>query len=467
MSHTQQNDTAEANAPHVAQRALASESTPAKKKYGPDLLYASVVQPFDEVRHPLGKEMDGRCVGPMPVDAFFDKCVPATEEPLPDVSDNPFVKVPRDGAESSRYDPSIAAIQGCMPPLQAVNTTTKGDTVNNVKLKTDISIYNRVDGVAPTDRTMELWMESKANKDGAAFQDPRDDTEELRLSAIKNGSFTPATVPPIQNGINDTLFNRLVVMAAVKTFGGLLRRQGHVLFLTKALCIKYGHSVQISEAFTMRFIASHTSIPVPKVYCAFVHKGCTYIMMERIGGTMLADALHSLPGDSKERIFGQLRSMVNEMRELPAPRPGVSNVVGGPVYDRRFPGPLLRIGPFSSIHEFHLFLRHGLEPTEGCYAEIGDMMRLQDQPWPMPVFTHGDLSRFNILVRGDRVVGIIEWETAGWFPTYWEYSMAYQAWWPAHPYNEFWRDVMERFLSRPMEKELAMECTRVRYFGDF
>jgi hypothetical protein len=73
--------------------------------------------------------------------------------------------------------------------------------VNNVKLKTDISIYNRVDGVAPPDRTdfsrMELWMEFKVNKDGAPFQDPRDDTEESRLSAIKEGSFTPATVEAI------------------------------------------------------------------------------------------------------------------------------------------------------------------------------------------------------------------------------------------------------------------------------
>ncbi|KAF8553336.1 hypothetical protein OG21DRAFT_1510268 [Imleria badia] len=53
--------------------------------------------------------MDGRWVGAMPVDAFFDKCVPVTEEPLPDLSDNPFAKVPSDGAESSRYDPFVSS----------------------------------------------------------------------------------------------------------------------------------------------------------------------------------------------------------------------------------------------------------------------------------------------------------------------------------------------------------------------
>ena len=91
----------------------------------------------------------------------------------------------------------IAAIEGWMPHLQAVNTSTKADTVNNLNLKQDISIYNRVEGVAPPDRTdfsrMELWMEFKTNNNGAAFQDPRDDTEEARLLAIEKGSFTPDT----------------------------------------------------------------------------------------------------------------------------------------------------------------------------------------------------------------------------------------------------------------------------------
>ncbi|KAF8553900.1 hypothetical protein OG21DRAFT_1509533 [Imleria badia] len=141
--------------------------------------------------------MNGRWLGAMPVVGFFDKCIPATEEPLPDLPNNPFGAVPTDGAESTRYDPFIAAIAGWMPHLHAVNTSTKGDTVNNVKLKTDISIYSRVDGVTPPDRTdfsqMELWMEFKAKNDGAPFQDPRNDTDEARLLAIEEGSFTPDT----------------------------------------------------------------------------------------------------------------------------------------------------------------------------------------------------------------------------------------------------------------------------------
>lgn len=49
------------------------------------------------------------------------------------------------------------------------------------------------------------------------------------------------------------------------------------------------------------------------------------------------------------------------------------------------------------------------------YPEVGEseMIRLQDQPWPMPVFTHGDLGSLNILVRGDDIVRIVDRETAG------------------------------------------------------
>ncbi|KAI5455828.1 hypothetical protein BGZ63DRAFT_340010, partial [Mariannaea sp. PMI_226] len=68
------------------------------------------------------------------------------------------------------------------------------------------------------------------------------------------------------------------------------------------------------------------------------------------------------------------------------------------------------------------------------------------------VLTHGDLSSLNILVRGDEVVGVVEWETAGWFPSYWEYTCAENV----NPLNTFYADEVDRFLT-PMPNELKME----------
>ena len=79
-----------------------------------------------------------------------------------------------------------------------MNTSTKEDTANKLKLKPDVSLYNRVEGVAPPSKTnfaqMELWIEFKTNSSGVAFRDPEDTTEEARRSAIEQGSFAPNTV---------------------------------------------------------------------------------------------------------------------------------------------------------------------------------------------------------------------------------------------------------------------------------
>lgn len=37
------------------------------------------------------------------------------------------------------------------------------------------------------------------------------------------------------------------------------------------------------------------------------------------------------------------------------------------------------------------------------------------------VFTHGDPVPRNIIVDGDVVAGVIDWEQAGWYPEHWEY----------------------------------------------
>jgi hypothetical protein len=39
----------------------------------------------------------------------------------------------------------------------------------------------------------------------------------------------------------------------------------------------------------------------------------------------------------------------------------------------------------------------------------------------------------DVLVRDDGIVGIIDWETAGLLPSYWEYTTAYQV----NPRNTF------------------------------
>lgn len=37
------------------------------------------------------------------------------------------------------------------------------------------------------------------------------------------------------------------------------------------------------------------------------------------------------------------------------------------------------------------------------------------------MFTHGDIAARNIIVRDRKIVAILDWEFAGWYPEYWDY----------------------------------------------
>jgi hypothetical protein len=83
------------------------------------------------------------------------------------------------------------------------------------------------------------------------------------------------------------------------------------------------------------------------------------------------------------------------------------------------------------------------------------------------MFTNGDLSTLNILVRSDKINGIVDWETAGWVPSswepsYWEYSTACQV----NSHTSFWLGEVDMFLDS-QHAGLEMGKIRLRYFGEY
>jgi hypothetical protein len=154
--------------------------------------------------------------------------------------------------------------------------------------------------------------------------------------------------------------------------------------------------------------------------------------------------------------------MVLEMRSIPPPEGiGVAEVDGGPLFDYRLPGTTGHVRPFKTIEDFHRYLRRGQEDHPQHLPEVGGLISRHAEYQSAIAFTRGDLSSLNILVSGDKVVGIIDWKTAGWYPSYWEYTSA----WNANPQNQFWQCGVDKFL-QPLPRELEMEQIRLRYFGD-
>ncbi|KAK6385587.1 hypothetical protein LTS17_001156 [Exophiala oligosperma] len=89
------------------------------------------------------------------------------------------------------------------------------------------------------------------------------------------------------------------------------------------------------------------------------------------------------------------------------------------------------------------------------------MAAAQDKSsWRPPVFTRADLNPFNILIRGDRVVGLVDWEISGWYPNYWEYTSA----WLGSATRTGRRKCIDEFLE-PFPDELKMETIRQKWWG--
>jgi Predicted aminoglycoside phosphotransferase len=281
------------------------------------------------------------------------------------------------------------------------------------------------------------------------------------MSSQKGPTSSPSTTSSASKPFKNNFWYRYLTLTAIQILKRIRPREGNVLMLTDGICVKYGRRVHLSEASTMRFISQHISIPAPKVLCAFTRFGWTYIVMERIRGDIIGRGWVNRSEDSKAKLLSQLAEKIREMRELqPSEGNTVASVDGGSLFDCRVPGRSLRFGPFNSIQNFHRHLRMGMEFDSRLDIEIQELIKQQSKTWPL-VFTHGDLSSLNILVRGDDIVGIIDWETAGWYPSYWEYTSAHQV----NPQNSFWVNEIDKFL-QPMPEELAMERVRQKHFGD-
>lgn len=213
----------------------------------------------------------------------------------------------------------------------------------------------------------------------------------------------------------------------------------------------------------MQYIAENTNIPVPKVYCAFERQGVTYIVMSRLSGSPLGHNWEQRPDQSKAKLLQQLKTYVQDMRSLKDPSHGaVQSVDGGKLFDVRLPGGAKGFGPFESVSDFHSFLRSGISSSSGHPAEVNDLIESHEKSKYSTCFTHGDLNSMNILVKGDDVVGIIDWDTAGWYPEYWEYTTACNV----NPFNGFWKAEVPKFLDE-YPRAAHMEQIRQKYFGDF
>ncbi|KAI0074979.1 kinase-like protein [Panus rudis PR-1116 ss-1] len=180
-----------------------------------------------------------------------------------------------------------------------------------------------------------------------------------------------------------------------------------------------------NEIDALRYLARNTTVPVPRVFSCFPWRGQYYILQTRIPGIDLSKAWTSLIESERETIFNQLRFYTSQLRNLQSPYgPRICSTRGKPLSDERL-GLNVRHKPMTDLWKF--------EDEDEMNTALRDLNALEDMPEDVqrshsvlhPIrYTHGDLQPRNIMVHGTRVTGIIDWETAGWWPAHWEYLKA-------------------------------------------
>jgi aminoglycoside phosphotransferase (APT) family kinase protein len=163
-----------------------------------------------------------------------------------------------------------------------------------------------------------------------------------------------------------------------------------------------------AEKETLELVRANTSIPVPRVYQHYTTAEFEHLVMERMPGTTLEAAWPTLETSDKEDIADEVVSFLGELRALRSPyiqaallhrRPLRSGLVGTPDFNSE---------RFSQL------------PSNEYISAYVQSRAASAQP-QLNLYTHGDLDWSNILVNDNKVSGIIDWESSGYFPDYWEW----------------------------------------------
>jgi aminoglycoside phosphotransferase (APT) family kinase protein len=209
----------------------------------------------------------------------------------------------------------------------------------------------------------------------------------------------------------------------------------------------------LREVEAIAFVNQYTSIPTPQI----VEQGTdtingAYFKMNRVEGETLRSAWSRTDLAQQESIIRELQEYITQLRSLQQPDPGwIGSCSNGAALDQRvndgFP-----FGPLSNERVFNDLLLSRFE----TYAspDSVQLYRSQLSENHNIVFTHGDLSGDNILVDPvyGRITAILDWETAGWMPEYWEYRKARYG----RNDKKWWVDIVHSIMD-PYEREWKVD----------
>ncbi|KAH9971220.1 kinase-like domain-containing protein [Lactifluus volemus] len=176
----------------------------------------------------------------------------------------------------------------------------------------------------------------------------------------------------------------------------------------------------------MEYIARNTTIPVPRVQDIFIINQTTYIIMDYING--LEFSQKALSVEQRECVFEELKGYIAQMRALKPTRPGRVEAADG--------------------SGFHSYLGHDVILKLDKHRNAWPQFQAMGNRQYCTKFTHSDIAPRNILVNNGKIAAIIDWETAGWYPEYWEYT----CWAVSNHGSPQWEELLEKVLESYLDE---------------
>ncbi|KAL1702251.1 kinase-like domain-containing protein [Schizophyllum commune] len=220
------------------------------------------------------------------------------------------------------------------------------------------------------------------------------------------------------------------------------------------------HTHHDYEATVLRYVAQHTSIPVPIVIDTLqLGEDHFLIVMSEIPGNDLDSTFRDMTEEQTAHVVRQLSLLLAQIRAIPPPQPGVCALGGEEIRDNRLSFSMKPWGPFSTVPEFHDYLiqRSELRLDECEHpAEVLSVIGKSHSKTHRVCFTHNDFHPGNIMVDDDfNVTGLVDWEMSAWMPEYWYYTKALYL-----PYYKSkkakWYEIMTRIFPQ-YDDELSAE----------
>ncbi|KAG7123908.1 hypothetical protein HYQ46_000965 [Verticillium longisporum] len=180
-------------------------------------------------------------------------------------------------------------------------------------------------------------------------------------------------------------------------------------------------------------------------------EGAVHIVMEALPGNG-TDYTNMSP--EQVQAFGnELSGYLHQLRNLEPPEKGlVGSVNRESLLDHRVGH--VRFGPFHSVDDFHSYLRLGGPLDTWIYDPVVKAIHGRSGTYGVR-FTHADLNPSNIQYHNGRITGIIDWEFAGWYPEYWEYT---KMWFADRPvYRKFFEAIEGNVAIEKYPEELKAE----------